>query len=135
MNLHLNHQDGTPVYQQIIQQVKHLVASGRLTPGQEIPPIRKLAEQLLINPNTVARAYRDLEQSGWVFKRRGAGTYIAERCSPLSNSEKNRILGERASALLAEAHQMNVPLAEVIDLLHQLHRDKHSPPEPNEDQP
>ncbi|MFK7958108.1 MAG: GntR family transcriptional regulator [Lysobacterales bacterium] len=125
MDLHLSHHDGVPVYQQIVQQVKHLIASGRLGAGKEMPPIRKLAEQLLINPNTVARAYRELESSGWVFKRRGAGTYVADRISPLSALEKQRLMENRANALLAEAHQMNVPLEQVIELIKKLAQQTH----------
>ena len=57
MQLHLSPRDGLPIYRQIVNQVKYLVAAGRLAPGEELPPIRTLAEQLVINPNTVARAY------------------------------------------------------------------------------
>ncbi len=57
-------EDGTPIYQQIVEQVKYLVAAGRLKPGDDVPPIRVLAEQLRINPNTVARAYLELEREG-----------------------------------------------------------------------
>ena len=64
MQIHISTSDGVPIYLQIVNQVKFLVASGRLAAGEELPPIRGLAEQLLINPNTVARAYRDLEAAG-----------------------------------------------------------------------
>ena len=64
MQIHLSPNDGVPTYRQIVNQVKLLVASGRLAPGDELPAIRVLAEQLLINPNTVARAYRELEIAG-----------------------------------------------------------------------
>ena len=57
MQIHISSSDGVPIYIQIVNQVKHLVAAGRLTPGDEMPAIRVLAEQLMVNPNTVARAY------------------------------------------------------------------------------
>jgi GntR family transcriptional regulator len=117
MQLHISPTDGVPIYQQIVNQVKYLVASGRLRPGEELPPIRVLAERLLINPNTVARAYRELEVAGVVTKRRTAGTYVSDAGSPLARRERLRILAERADALLAEARQMNVGLEEVIELL------------------
>ena len=117
MQLHISPSDGVPIYQQIVNQVKYLVASGRLRPGEELPPIRVLAERLLINPNTVARAYRELEVAGVVTKRRTAGTYVSDAGSPLARRERLRILAERADALLAEARQMNVGLEEVIELL------------------
>ena len=68
--------DGLPIYRQIVNQVKYLIAADRLTPGEELPPIRTLAEQLVVNPNTVVKAYRELESEGLVYKRRGAGTYV-----------------------------------------------------------
>ena len=74
MQIHLSAGDGVPIYLQIVNQVKYLVASGRLAPGEELPPIRVLAERLVVNPNTVARAYRELEAAGVVEKRRTAGT-------------------------------------------------------------
>ena len=64
MQIHITTADGVPIYQQIVNQVKYLVASGRLSPGDEMPPIRVLAERLIVNPNTVARAYRELEAAG-----------------------------------------------------------------------
>lgn len=119
MQIHISPHDGIPIYLQIVQQVKYLVASGRLAPGEEMPPIRTLAEQLLVNPNTVARAYRELEAAGVVTTRRTAGTYVSDAGSPLGREEKIRILTERIDALLAEARQMNVPLDEVVELLRQ----------------
>src|SRR5437868_10110769 len=109
--------DGVPVYLQIVNQVKRLIASGRLGAGDEMPPIRVLAEQLVINPNTVARAYLELERAGVVTKRQGAGTYVAEKPSPLSRKEKLRLLSERADALLVEAEHLDMELEDVIDLL------------------
>src|SRR6266487_2392672 len=122
MQLHISPEDGAPIYLQIVNQVKYLVASGRLAHGEELPPIRVLAEKLLVNPNTVARAYRELESAGIVNKRRTAGTYVSETGSPLADTEKWRILSHRADALLAEAKQLNVATDEVIDLLQE--RDK-----------
>ena len=119
MQIHISPGDGVPIYLQIVNQVKYLVASGRLRPGEELPPIRVLAERLLINPNTVARAYRELEVAGVVTKRRTAGTYVSDAGSPLARRERLRILAERADTLLAEARQMNIDLEEVIELLRQ----------------
>ncbi len=117
MNLHISTSDGRPIYRQIIEQVQFLIASGRLGPGDELPPIRNLAEDLLINPNTVARAYRELEVAGWLTKRQGAGTYVSERGSPLAEAERRRILAERVDGLLAAARQMDVPLEELLGLI------------------
>src|SRR6185436_4326425 len=104
-------------YLQIVNQVKYLVASGRLEPGEELPPIRTLAEQLLVNPNTVARAYRELEMAGVVTKRRTAGTFVSDAASPLARRERLKIVAERIDALLAEARQMDIDTERLIELI------------------
>jgi GntR family transcriptional regulator len=119
VHLHISANDGVPIYLQIVNQVKYLVASGRLAPGAEMPPIRVLAEQLLVNPNTVARAYRELELAGVVTKRRTAGTFVSDVGSPLARRERLRILTERIDALLAEAGQLNVDTEEILQLVRQ----------------
>ena len=117
MQLNISPIDGVPIYQQIVNQVKYLVAARRLEPDDELPPVRVLAEQLLINPNTVARAYRELQTAGLVYKRQGAGTYISDKGSPFAEHERLRILSERADALLAEARQMGFDLSRIIKLV------------------
>lgn len=117
MNIQISLKDGVPIYRQIVNQVKYMVASGQLTSGMEVPPIRVLAEQLLVTPNTVVKAYRELETEGVVYKRRGAGTFIAENGSPLKAAEQRRILTERADTLLTEARQMGYSLDDVAKLL------------------
>jgi GntR family transcriptional regulator len=117
MQLHIATGDGVPIYLQIANQVKHLVASQRLVPGDEIPPIRVLAQQLLVNPNTVARAYLELERAGVVVKRHGSGTYISDAGSPLARKERLKILAERIDALLAEARHLEVPTDELLKLI------------------
>jgi GntR family transcriptional regulator len=121
MQIHISTTDGVPIYLQIVNQVKYLVASGRLAPGSELPPIRVLAERLVINPNTVARAYRELEAAGVVEKRRTAGTYVSEQGSPLARRERMKILTERVDALLAEARQMDVGYEDVVKLIERRH--------------
>lgn len=117
MQLQISSADGIPIYQQIVNQVRHLIAAGRLQPGEELPPIRVLAEQLTVNPNTVARAYLELEHAGIVTKRHGSGTYVSEIRNPISQREKTRILARRVDALLTEARHLDVELSEVIKLL------------------
>ena len=119
MELHIATRDGVPIYLQIVNQVKYLVAAGRLSPGDELPPIRTLAERLLINPNTVARAYRELEAAGIVEKRRTAGTYVSEQGSPLARRERMKILSGRVDALLAEAQQLDIDFDDVVKLMQQ----------------
>jgi GntR family transcriptional regulator len=119
VHLHITANDGVPIYLQIVNQVKYLVASGRLAPGAEMPPIRVLAERLVVNPNTVARAYRELEVAGIVVKRRTAGTYVSDAGSPLARRERLKILAERIDMLLAEARQLNIGVEEILQLVRQ----------------
>jgi GntR family transcriptional regulator len=121
MQLHITPNDGVPIYLQIVNQVKYLVAAGRLSAGEELPAIRALAEQLVINPNTVARAYLELENAGLVVKRHGAGTYVSAAGSPLTRRERLKILAQRTDALLAEARHLGVGLDETMKLLQQRH--------------
>src|SRR5690349_21831614 len=129
MQIHIASNDGVPIYIQIVNQVKQLVDSRRLAPGEEIPPIRVLAEKLMVNPNTVARAYLELERAGVVVKRHGSGTYVSDAPSSLSRREKFKVLAQRADSLLVEAQHLNVELDEVIALLHERHETMFTPSE------
>lgn len=117
MDIRVSPSGGVPIYLQIVNQVKHLVASGRLSDGDELPSIRVLAERLLVNPNTVARAYRELEHAGLVETRRTAGSYISGGGSRLARRERVRILTERVDALIAEARGLDIELDVVVDLI------------------
>ena len=118
MQLHLSVSD-VPIYLQIVQQIKHLVATGRLAPGEELPPIRALAQQLVVNPNTVARAYRELASAGVLSNRRTAGTYVAEGAPRVAREQCLGVLAERIDALLAEARLVNVGVDDLLDLIRQ----------------
>lgn len=117
MDIRLTFDDDSPRYEQIVRQVKYLVATGRLIPGEELPSIRALAEQLLITPNTVARAYRELENEGIVVKRQTTGTFISERSTELALRVQRGILTERIDQLLEEAQRMNIDVKEIINLV------------------
>lgn len=122
MQIHITEADGTPFYLQVVNQIKFLVASGRLEEGDQLPPVRRLAQQLLVNPNTIARAYRELEAEGVVASKRGAGVFVSDSGSPLSRKEKTRILNERIDMLLAESSQLGVSVDSLLKLIEQRHR-------------
>ena len=119
MQIHITATDGVPIYLQVVNQIKYLVAAGRLIAGEELPAIRTLAEKLMVNPNTIARAYRELETAGIVEKRRTAGTYVTDQGSPLARRERRKILTDRVDQLLAEAIQMDIDVDEVIKIVQQ----------------
>ena len=77
-----NPSSGVPIYLQLMEQVKHAIETGALRPGEQLPGIRPLAEELVVNPNTVAKAYRELEHEGVVELRQGAGAFVTEKARP-----------------------------------------------------
>jgi GntR family transcriptional regulator len=91
-----------PIFRQIVQQIKTAVAMGRLQPEDPLPSVRQLAVELAVNPNTVARAYLDLEIEGVIYKRQGAGTFVATQGVRVSKNERRRVLGELIEKALVE---------------------------------
>ena len=81
---------GVPIYLQLMEQVKHAIETGALRPGEQLPGIRPLAEELVINPNTVARAYRELEHEGVIELRQGAGAFVAANARPKKQTDRLR---------------------------------------------
>ncbi len=116
MRIHIS-SDGAPIYQQIVDQVRHRIVSGLLIAGDELPAIRTLAESLRVNPNTVARAYRELEHEGLVEKRRTTGTFVAELTERRSLVERKRMLVPHLDNLVIQSRQLGVSIDEVIELL------------------
>jgi GntR family transcriptional regulator len=114
MNLHISLTDGVPIYQQIVTQIRYLVAAGQLKPGVELPPIRALAEKLQVNPNTIARAYRELAREGTVEKRSTKGTFVAESVMRLTARHRQSAIRERIDQLLAEARQLGFTLEQLL---------------------
>jgi DNA-binding transcriptional regulator YhcF (GntR family) len=82
---------GTPIYLQLMEQVKHAVETGALRPGDQLPGIRPLAEELVVNPNTVAKAYRELDHEGVIELRHGAGAFVAASARSRKLSDKFRL--------------------------------------------
>jgi len=118
VDITINLHDGVPIYRQIVNQVKYLVASGLLRPGEELPPIRTLALQLKVTPNTIVKAYGDLEISGVIQKRQGSGTFVSEgRPQPVALRERRRVIEQRIDALLAEAHQLNFTTDDILRMV------------------
>ena len=122
MLIHLDMASGVPIYAQLVQQVRYLIAAGRLRAGEEMPPIRVLAERLVINPNTVARAYRDLEQCGLVVKRSTTGTFVADDAESRAASDAVRALTPPADALVAVARGHHVEMDGLLEIVRRRYR-------------
>lgn len=119
MQINISEQDQTPIYQQIVNQVKLQVSSGRLGADEELPSIRALAERLMINPNTVARAYRELEVAGIVTKRRSTGSFISGDASAMSKHDRLQLLVEKVDGLLVDAKQLSIDVGDIVDLIYE----------------
>jgi len=118
VDITINLTDGVPIYRQIVNQVKYLVASRLLLPGEELPPIRTLALQLKVTPNTIVKAYGELEISGIIQKRQGSGTFVSEgRPQPVALRERRRVIEQRIDSLLAEAHQLNFTTDDILRMV------------------
>jgi len=105
---HIDPASGTPIYRQLVEQIRQAVASGVLRAGDRLPSVRDLAVELAVNPNTVAKAYRELEQAGVIVTPRGRGSFVADRDPVLSEAERLRQFTEAADRLVAEAYRLRI---------------------------
>ncbi|GHV78258.1 putative HTH-type transcriptional regulator YhcF [Spirochaetia bacterium] len=112
----LDNGSGVPVYRQIINQIENAVVSGRMAVGDRLPTIRSLAVGLKINPNTIAKAYNELEIRGIVQTQVGSGTYIADKKPDVADARQKR-LREAAERFLQEAGELGAGREELIKLL------------------
>jgi GntR family transcriptional regulator len=111
---------GVPVYRQLIDQVRGGMASGSLTAGDQLPTVRQLAVDLEINPNTVMRAYRELELGGLLETHQGTGTFIADKKVEKNSAERDRRLTQMAGEFAARAGAAGFALEDLIDRLRDL---------------
>lgn len=117
MQFTIDPKSGVPFYRQIIDQVQFAIADGRLSRGDRLPTVRQLAVELKINPNTVARAYQELEIKGVVNTQMGTGTFIGDEKIEISQVERKRMLDQICTELLSRASAYGFTLNEVIDAL------------------
>jgi GntR family transcriptional regulator len=118
--LKLDLRSGVPVYRQIIDQVRAGMAAGTLSAGDQLPTVRQLAVDLAINPNTVLRAYRELELGGMLETHQGTGTFISEKKISRNNAERERQLGQLAGEFAARAGAAGFTVEELLDRLYEL---------------
>jgi len=108
MQFRIDNALGRPVYQQIIDQVKRDIALGRLIKDEKLPTVRQLARQLAINPNTIARAYRQLEREGIIVTKPGTGAFVANLDSSLSTAVRKKLLSEELERIAVDAYHMQI---------------------------
>ncbi len=108
MQIQIDNSSNYPVYQQVIDQIKRDIALGRLRKNDQLLTVRQLAAELVINPNTIAKAYRQLEQEGVITTKKGSGTFIAQLDSQLSQSVRKKIIDQQIERLVVDAIHMQV---------------------------
>jgi len=115
MQMRIDPKSGVPFYRQIIEQIKFAIARGDLGPGDQLPTVRQLAVDLSINPNTVIRAYRELEIAGVLDTHQGSGTFVGNEKPKVDELERQRMLDQILTELLARANGYGFSLREVLD--------------------
>ena len=113
----LDSHSGVPVYRQMIDQVQGAIAMGVLRPGDQLPTVRLVAVELAINPNTVMRAYRELEIRGFLDTQQGTGTFVADRPDGITREERERMLFQLVGEFVARAGAAGITIDELADAL------------------
>jgi GntR family transcriptional regulator len=117
MHLQLNFKSGKPVYLQIVDQVKAAAAAGTVRPGEPLPGIRPLAEELRVNRNTVAKAYAELEAQGIIETQPGKGCFLKDGQSPLKKSARHDLLTTEIDQAVVAAHHLQVSRGDFLGLV------------------
>lgn len=119
MLIHLNPNSGMPIYRQLFQQLRQRIVSGQLAVNEQLPSVRDLSADLKINLLTVAKVYQLLENDGLVETRRGLGTFVLDGNENHSLAEKRKLIASAVEQVVAEAHHLDLPEAELAKLIHQ----------------
>src|SRR5215472_15947406 len=117
MLLQVDFKSGKPVYLQLVDQIRYAAASGGLRPGEALPSIRPLAEELRVNRNTIAKAYAELESQGVIETIPGKGCFLKENNTPFSKVVREKLLLEEIDQAVVQAHHLQVPPAEFLELV------------------
>jgi GntR family transcriptional regulator len=119
MLFQINYKSGKPVYLQVVDQIKAAAATGVLQPGEALPYIRPLAEELRVNRNTIAKAYSELESIGVIETVPGKGCFVKENHSPLRKDVRRKMLIEEIDQAVVQAHHLQISRDEFLNLVHQ----------------
>lgn len=119
MIFQINFKSGLPVYLQLVDQVKAAVASGALQPGEPLPGIRPLAEELRVNRNTIAKAYAELESQEVIESLPGKGCFVKKGNSPLKKDARRKLLIQEIDQAIVQAYHLQVDPDEFITLIHE----------------
>jgi len=108
MQIKINNASAWPAYQQVVDQIKRDIALGKLKKGQQLPTVRQLAGELALNPNTIGKAYRQLEQENIIHTRAGAGAFIADMDNQLSKAVRRKVITDQLEHATVDAFHMQI---------------------------
>ncbi len=113
-SIELDHHSGVPIYRQIIAQIRYAIARGELSPGRQLPTVRQLAVDLSVNPNTVIKAYKELEIRGNLQTQQGTGTFISDTGVSITSEEMERMLATLCREIIGRAGAYGIALDDLI---------------------
>jgi GntR family transcriptional regulator len=123
MLFRMDPRSSTPLYEQIIYQIKNMCSSGILQPGEQLPSIRELSSQMVVNPNTVSKAYQELEKIGLLFTIQGKGTFVSSSPPLFAPPEKQKKLQEELKQLIVDCHFAGVSRERFLEWTEQSYRE------------
>jgi GntR family transcriptional regulator len=118
--IRIDQRSSTPIYQQLVQEIKEVILRGVLQPGDKLPSVRELSVQLTINPNTVQKSYQELERQKIIENLRGKGTYVSTHYKPREDTEKLSVLRDDLRKVLIEAHYLGLDEEKITEMVRQL---------------
>lgn len=122
----LDYRDKRPIYEQVVEKMEHLIVCGGLESNSKLPSVRALAMELSVNPNTIQRAYAQLEQDGYIYTILGRGNYVTDRSEWLTG--RFQALKQDFKGLLQKAYEAGMPKAELLELIDTIYNDSKEEP-------
>ena len=117
MYVHIDYNSGEPISRQVVSQIKWMIVSGVLGPGEKLPSIRELAKQLKINPTTVTRIYGELAHQGIIALRQGQGAFVSQQVPTVAPGEVRRIVADKAREMLVEGMRLGLDRAAIDEIV------------------
>lgn len=118
--IRIDQRSSTPIYQQLVQEIKEAILRGVLQPGDKLPSVRELSVQLMINPNTVQKSYQELERQRIIDNVRGKGTFVSKDYRPREDAEKLESLRDELRRVLIEAHYLGLGEERITEMVREL---------------
>lgn len=121
--INIDSRSSKPIYEQIIEKVREDIIKGILMPGDKLPSVRELSSMITINPNTISKAYKELERMKAIEVIRGRGTFVASDFKPIMDEESMKNIKESIKKIIIEAHYIGIDKDKLIDILNEIYRE------------